>query len=279
MDLSNHAHKDARANMSEHSGSGGKKKEIRQQMLLQWIENSHYVSLEEIAERFRVTTQTARRDIADLEHQGKVRRLHGGVSQLAPLDPITYRQRRHDSADEKARIAEAVVALIPDNATIFLDTGTTCEAIANALVSRERLHVVTYSLRSAAIISEKTDFTLAVPGGFVRPIDGGMFQEDTPEFIRRFKFDYAIISVSGVDDDGDLCDDDHTEVAVVSAALRQAAQKLLAVDSSKFGKRAMVRLGSIHDITTVITNEIPAPILSTLLSEANIPVVLANMDA
>ncbi len=132
-------------------------------MLLQWIENSHYVSLEEIAERFRVTTQTARRDIADLEHQGKVRRLHGGVSQLAPLDPITYRQRRHDRADEKARIAEAVVALIPDNATIFLDTGTTCEAIANALVSRERLHVVTYSLRSAAIISEKTDFTLAVP--------------------------------------------------------------------------------------------------------------------
>lgn len=279
MDLSNRAHKDATAKMSESSGSGGRKKETRQQMLLQWIENSHYVSLEEIAERFRVTTQTARRDIADLEHQGKVRRLHGGVSQLAPLDPITYRQRRHDSADEKARIAKAVVALIPDNATIFLDTGTTCEAIANALVSRERLHVVTYSLRSAAIISEKTDFTLAVPGGFVRPIDGGMFQEDTPEFIRRFKFDYAIISVSGVDDEGDLCDDDHTEVAVVSAALRQAAYKLLAVDSSKFGKRAMVRLGSVHDITAVITNEMPAPVLSTLLAAANIPVVLANMEA
>ena len=275
MDLSNQAHKDATANMSELSISGGKKKEIRQQLLLQWIENSHYVSLEEIAERFRVTTQTARRDIADLEHQGKVRRLHGGVSQLAPLDPVTYRQRRHDRADEKARIAEAVVALIPDNATIFLDTGTTCEAIANALVSRERLHVVTYSLRSAAIISEKTDFTLAVPGGFVRPIDGGMFQEDTPEFIRRFKFDYAIISVSGVDDDGDLCDDDHTEVAVVSAALRQAAHKLLAVDSSKFGKRAMVRLGSVHDITAVITNEMPAPVLSTLLAAANIPVILS----
>ncbi|OYR20774.1 DeoR/GlpR family DNA-binding transcription regulator [Brucella thiophenivorans] len=276
MDLSNQAHKDATANMSELSISGGKKKEIRQQLLLQWIENSHYVSLEEIAERFHVTTQTARRDIADLEHKGKVRRLHGGVSQLAPLDPVTYRQRRHDRAAEKARIAEAVVTLIPDNATIFLDTGTTCEAIANALISRERLHVVTYSLRSAAIISEKTDFTLAVPGGFVRPIDGGMFQEDTPEFIRRFKFDYAIISVSGVDNDGDLCDDDHTEVAVVSAALRQAAHKLLAVDSSKFGKRAMVRLGSVHDITAVITNEMPASPLSTLLREANIPIVLST---
>lgn len=277
MDLSNQPQKDATESMSELSVSSGKK-EVRQQMLLQWIENSHYVSLEEIAERFRVTTQTARRDIADLEHQGKVRRLHGGVSQLAPLDPLTYRQRRHDQMDEKARIAEAVVALIPDNASIFLDTGTTCEAIANALVSRKHLHVVTYSLRSAAIISEKTDFTLAVPGGFVRPIDGGMFQEDTPEFIRRFKFDYAIISVSGIDIDGDLCDDDHTEVAVVSAALRQAAHKLLAVDSSKFGKRAMVKLGSVHDITAVITNELPTPVLSDILHAAKIPVILANMD-
>lgn len=275
MDLSDQAHKDITTTMSELSGPGGKKKEIRQQALLQWIENSHYVSLEEIAERFHVTTQTARRDIADLEHRGKVRKLHGGVSQLTPLDPVTYRQRRHDRADEKVRIAEAVVALIPDGATVFLDTGTTCEAIANALVSRERLHLVTYSLRSAAIISEKTDFTLAVPGGFVRPIDGGMFQEDTPEFIRRFKFDYAIISVSGIDDDGDLCDDDHTEVAVVSAALGQAAHKLLAVDSSKFGKRAMVKLGSVRDVTALVTNEMPAPILARILEEANIPVILS----
>lgn len=275
MDLSNQAHKDITTTMSELSGPGGKKKEIRQQALLQWIENSHYVSLEEIAERFHVTTQTARRDIADLEHRGKVRKLHGGVSQLTPLDPVTYRQRRHDRADEKVRIAEAVVALIPDGATVFLDTGTTCEAIANALVSREQLHLVTYSLRSAAIISEKTDFTLAVPGGFVRPIDGGMFQEDTPEFIRRFKFDYAIISVSGIDDDGDLCDDDHTEVAVVSAALGQAAHKLLAVDSSKFGKRAMVKLGSVRDVTALVTNEMPAPILARILEEANIPVILS----
>jgi DeoR family glycerol-3-phosphate regulon repressor len=102
-----------------------------------------------------------------------------------------------------------------------------------------------------------------------------VFQEDTPEFIRRFKFDYAIISVSGINDDGDLCDDDHTEVAVVSAALGQAAHRLLAVDSSKFGKRAMVKLGSVHDIIALITNEMPAPILSGILEEASIPVILS----
>lgn len=258
------------------SKSGGNKKEIRQAILLEWIKDSPYVALEEIADRFSVTTQTARRDIADLEQKGKVRKLHGGASQLASVDPLVYRQRRHDKADEKTRIAKAVAARIPDGATLFLDTGTTCEAIANALVGKKQLHVVTYSLRSAAIISEQTDFTLAVPGGFVRPIDGGMFQEDTPDFIRRFKFDYAIISVSGIDDDGDLCDDDHTEVAVVSAALRQSAHKLLAVDSSKFGKRAMVKLGSVNNITALITNELPSPLLTGILNKAKVEIIVTD---
>lgn len=265
--------------MSKIYSTRGKKKTNRQQVLLQWIESSHYVSLEEIADKFSVTTQTARRDIAVLEHEGKVRKLHGGVSPLKTVDPIIYKQRRDAQAHEKACIAKAVVALIPDNASIFLDTGTTCEAIAYELLSREHLHVVTYSLRAAATISENTNFTLAVPGGFIRPIDGCIFQEDTPDFIRRFKFDYAIISVSGVDVDGDLCDDDHTEVAVVSVALRQAANKLLAVDDTKFGKRAMVKLGSIRDFTTVITNKLPSSTLSNILDEAQIPLILADINS
>ncbi len=275
MDQSDQAHKDITTTMSELSGPGGKKKEIRQQALLQWIENSHYVSLEEIAERFHVTTQTARRDIADLEHRGKVRKLHGGVSQLTPLDPVTYRQRRHDRADEKVRIAEAVVALIPDGATVFLDTGTTCEAIANALVSRGAAAPRHVQLAIRRHHQREDGFHARCSRRLRAPYRWGMFQEDTPEFIRRFKFDYAIISVSGIDDDGDLCDDDHTEVAVVSAALGQAAHKLLAVDSSKFGRRAMVKLGSVRDVSALVTNETPAPILARILEEANIPVILS----
>lgn len=252
------------------------KKVIRQSELMRLIEINHFLSLEEIAERFSVTTQTARRDIAELEQRGKVRKLHGGAALATPLDPGTYKQRRTDRADEKARIANRVAELVPDGATIFLDTGTTCEAIAHALIAKARLHIVTYSLRSAAIINENTDFTLAVPGGFVRAVDGGMFQEGTPDFIRRFKFDYAIISVSGVDRDGDLCDEDHTEVAVVSCALRQSACKVLAVDSTKFGKGAMVRLGSVADVDVLISDRPPPPALNEKFEDHGVQVMLAG---
>ena len=255
------------------------KKARRQALLLQEIEQRHYVSIEEITRRYSVTTQTARRDIMALEEQGKVRRLHGGVALAVPLDPGTYRRRRTDQAAEKAGIAAVVASLIPDGATLFLDTGTTCEAIARALLAKERLRIVTYSLRVAALISEHSDFTLAIPGGFVRPIDGGVSGEDTADFIRRFKFDYAVLSVSGIDDDGDLCDDDHTEVAIVSAAMKQAAQSILAVDNSKFGKGALVRLGSLRDIDILVTDRAPPVALGERLPDLGVALHLPPQKA
>lgn len=237
----------------------GTKKSARQAELLRLIERNHYVSIEEIAERFAVTTQTARRDVVALELTGQVRRLHGGVTAATPVDAGIRRRRRVENAGEKEGIGAMVARIIPDGAAVFIDTGTTCEAVAHALLQRRDLRIVTYSLRVATIFSENSSFVLAVPGGFVRPVDGGVFREETADYIRRFKFDYAVISVSGIDQAGDICDDDAAEVSAVSAALAQTERTILAVDSTKFGKRALVRLGSLEDIDILVSDDIPVP--------------------
>ncbi|WP_348225804.1 DeoR/GlpR family DNA-binding transcription regulator [Phyllobacterium sp. YR531] len=233
------------------------KKQRRQAALIHYIEQNNYISVEEITELFSVTTQTARRDVIALEAIGKIRRLHGGAASITSIDPLTYRARRVENAAQKARIGKIVADIIPDGAALFIDTGTTCEAIATALASRRDLRIVTYSLRVATILCESPTFTVAVPGGFVRSIDGGVFREDTAQYIRKFKFDYAVISVSGIDKDGDICDDDHAEVAAVSAALLQSERTILAVDSSKFGKRALVKLGTLDDVDILVTDALP----------------------
>lgn len=255
--------------------AAGGKKENRQAFLLSYLDEHHYISIDEITRFFPVTTQTARRDVMALEQQGKVRRLHGGAASLGsalPVDPSTRRQRRSENAVQKNRIGAMVAELVPDGATVFIDTGTTCEAVAYALLKRQDLRVITYSLRVATILSENSDFDIAVPGGFVRSVDGGVFQDDTPDYVRRFKFDFAIISVSGVDDDGDICDDDQAEVAIVSAALGQSKRKVLAVDSSKFGRRALVRLGSLSDIDILVTDMRPSEQLLARIRDGKIEV-------
>lgn len=233
------------------------RKASRQAQLLRYLEKNHYVSIEEITTLYNVTTQTARRDIMALEQGGKVRRLHGGATISDPVAPDVLRHRRVENALAKEKIGRLTADLIPDGAAVFIDTGTTCEAVARALINRRGLRVVTYSLRVATTLSESTDFPIAVPGGFVRQVDGGVFREETSEYIKRFKFDLAVISVSGVDHDGDIGDDDHAEVAAVSAAMGQAERTIMAVDSSKFGRRALVRLGSLCDIHTLVTDTLP----------------------
>jgi DeoR family transcriptional regulator, glycerol-3-phosphate regulon repressor len=252
------------------------KKERRQAFLVRYLAQNHYISLEEIASRFSVTTQTARRDIMALERQGKVRRLHGGAVASTPLDPVVYRQRRVVNAERKEAIGRRVAELLPDNASIFLDTGTTCEAVARALTARKGLRVVTYSLRVATILSEATDFTIAVPGGFVRQVDAGVFSQNSPEFIRAFKFDHVIISVSGLDEEGDIGDDDYAEVAAVRAAMQQAGRVILAIDSSKFGRRALVRLGSFDEAHIIVTDAKPAGHLLRLLEKSRTELYLAK---
>ena len=123
-----------------------------------------HLSLEEISRRFSVTTQTARRDIMELEKQGRLRRLHGGAMIANAVCPDELRNRRIRNAQAKEKIATHVSETVEDGASIFLDTGTTCEAIARALVARRDLRVVSYSLRIAAYLRETTDFTIAIPG-------------------------------------------------------------------------------------------------------------------
>ncbi|MBD9511701.1 DeoR/GlpR transcriptional regulator [Ensifer sp. ENS10] len=81
-----------------------------------------------------------------------------------------------------------------------------------------------------------------------------------------------MISVSGIDQDGDVGDDDHAEVAAVSAAMQQAARVILAVDSSKFGRRAPVRLASLADIDALVTDELPDGRLVALLREHGVSI-------
>lgn len=252
------------------------KKERRQTDLLHRLETNSYLSVEDIVGLYGVNAQTARRDIIALEKGGHARRLHGGVTIVRSILLSTLQQRRIDNVLAKEKIAQLTARLIPQDVSLFLDTGTTCEAIAAALCDHARLRVLTYSLRSANILCNNPDFVVAVPGGFVRAGDSGVHGENTPDFIKRFKFDYAIVSVSGVDAQGNMGDDDPGEVSTVRAAMAQSAKTILAVDHSKFGHTGMVQLGSIRDVDVIVCERKPPQEFYPLFERCNL--IVHNRD-
>ena len=232
----------------------GSKKAARQTRLLEALTLNGYLSLDDISTRFDVTTQTARRDVMDLERKGKLRRMPGGAMIMDTVPKNELHRRRVRNVHVKQRIAERVADLVPDGAAVFIDTGTTCETIAHALARRRDLRVLTYSLRTAAWLREATDFIIAIPGGFVRQVDGGVFHEQAETFLENFHFDISIVSVSGIDSAGNLSDDDLAEVRIVQRAMQHSERVILAVDSSKFDHRGLVRLGSFDSVDVLVTD-------------------------
>ena len=103
----------------------------RQHDILNLARDRGYVSIDELAQAFAVTPQTIRRDINLLAEHGLLRRTHGGAAcESSSIQNTAYGMRAGQMREEKQRIAEAVAAQIPDHASLFINIGTTTEAIA-----------------------------------------------------------------------------------------------------------------------------------------------------
>lgn len=233
------------------------KKGVRQSKLLSYLKESGYESLEQLATKLSVSEQTIRRDITELDQKKLARRTHGGVAFFGGLDSQDYLRRRFESKNTKQRIAQRVAEMVSDGDSIFLDAGTTCVAVAEALNVRENLKIVTYNLGAVIALKDRTDFTMAIPGGFIRHIDGSVIGDFSTDFIRRFHFDVAVISASGIDTDGTMGDDNHWEVANVRTVMELSARTVLALDSTKFYRAGLVPLGPISDVDALVTDTLP----------------------
>lgn len=231
---------------------------IRQSEILDIARAEGRVSVEDLAERFGVTLQTIRRDLTELADAGQLERVHGGAVLRSGAANIGYEQRRLMNAAAKAAIGRCCAAMVPDDSSLFINIGTTTEAVARALLGHRNLTVVTNNLNVANILAQNESCEVIVAGGVLRRSDGGLVGDLTTEAISHFKVDYAIVGTSALDSDGDLLDFDPQEVRVSRAILRQARQSFLVADASKLERRAPVRIASLSEIARVFTDR-PLP--------------------
>ncbi len=192
------------------------------------------------------------------------------------IENIAYAERKELNQDAKKRIAAEVVKHIPERTSIFVNIGTTTEAVAQALMRHSELRVVTNNLNVATTMSANPGFEVIVAGGIVRTRDRGIVGEATIDLIRQFRLDFAIIGISGIDETGALLDFDYREVRVSQAIMEQARHTLLVADHSKFGRNATVRVGHLSEIEALFTDKEPPSPWSEVLSRSGTKVYVAG---
>jgi len=250
--------------------------QTRHDQIVKRIQEHGFVTVDALAREFDVTPQTIRRDINTLCDEGLVHRYHGGAGPASSTENVAYSERKVICLQEKQDIARMLAARIPNKASLFINIGTTTEEVAKALLNHDRLRVITNNLNVAAILSQNTDFEIIIAGGILRHRDCGIIGDAAIEFIRQFKVDYGIIGISGIDLDGTLLDFDFREVRAARAIIDNSRKVFLAADHTKFGRNAMVRLGSISEIHSLFTDRQPPSALSDILLNSDVKVYVSK---
>jgi DeoR family glycerol-3-phosphate regulon repressor len=242
----------------------------RQNRILEIAKQLGRVTVDDLAGRFDVSPQTIRKDLNELCDQRLLARVHGGAILSSGIENFGYDARRAIAGEEKEAIGKAAAALIPNDASLFINIGTTTEAVARALIQHSGLMVITNNINVANALRPFPALEVIIAGGVVRRSDGGIVGEAAVDFIKQFRVDYAIIGASAIDEDGALLDYDFREVKVTQAIISNARHVALVADATKFRRAAPVRIGHLSQMNSFVTDRCDSDAIRAICEEARV---------
>jgi DeoR/GlpR family transcriptional regulator of sugar metabolism len=146
----------------------------REQAILEALRATGHVSVNVLAGDFGVSTVTVRKDLGALERRNLLRRVRGGAVGVDASDEGTFETRMRHSTRSKQAVARAAATLVHDGDVIAIDSSTTCFYLAQELLSRRNLVVITNGLHLAVLFMQLSSARVLVPGGVVRRSAGSL---------------------------------------------------------------------------------------------------------
>jgi DeoR family transcriptional regulator, glycerol-3-phosphate regulon repressor len=248
----------------------------RQKHILNTAKKKGRVIVDQLATFFNVSPQTIRKDLNELCNKQLLQRIHGGAIVGSSIENVSYEARKLLAPESKRAIGIRAAQLIPNNCSLFINIGTTTEQVARELRSHRGLMAITNNIKAIDILRSSSGIELIIAGGLVRRSDGGIVGVAAVDFINQFKVDYAIIGVSGIDEDGLLLDYDLSEVRVAQAIIANSRHVIMVADMMKMNRNAPVRIGHISQIDTLVMDGLPSSNFCKLCQENDVVIEVAD---
>lgn len=231
--------------------------EQRQQRIATLVREAGSVTVAGLEKELGISAATARRDLALLEHQGKVKRTHGGaIPPGLTQHEDSFQQRLGEAVEQKERLARAAATLLEANETVFIDSSTT------AYYSARRILAGTSGVTCLTNLVPVMDlFATADPSEASMIGLGGIFRALTLSFvgpctirtIESYIADRALISVKGITSGGYLTDINPLEAEVKREMIRHSERPVLLVDGRKFEQRGSSVIAHVSEVSLVVT--------------------------
>lgn len=227
----------------------------RQQEILASLHARGRVSVADLAEHYKVATETIRRDLDALAEQGLITRVHGGAipARTQAIEP-DLPTRLSTNIEVKSRLGSLAASLIPNaqGTTVLVDAGSTTLEVTRHLGGRQ-LRILTNALAIAQVAVELTDTAVALIPGQLRGLSHAAVGAETVHALSRLNPDVAIIGCNGMGPEG-FTTPDLDEAATKNAMVTQAQLRIVVADSTKSGQRTLCTFANLEDIDVLVTD-------------------------
>ncbi|GEQ50317.1 DeoR/GlpR family DNA-binding transcription regulator [Tetragenococcus koreensis] len=230
-------------------------KEERLDAIVTLVDQKRAIKVNDIVDRLGVSDMTVRRDLTELEKEGRLKRVHGGAQTLNVYQPeeLSHTDKQIINKREKNEIAQKAVELIQEDETIYLGPGTTIELLAK-IMNFSNLRVVTNCLPVFQTLSEKRgNIKVYLVGGEMRKLTKAFFGEITNKALQDMHFHRAFFSSNAVKGNA-IMTATIEEGQTQTIALDNSVERYLLVDSSKIEKEDFYTYYNLRDVTAVVMN-------------------------
>jgi DeoR family lactose phosphotransferase system repressor len=229
-------------------------KKERLEKIIEKVNSEGVITVNDIIKELGVSDMTVRRDLDELDKEGRLIRIHGGAQRVD--SKFSYEKSNFEKQgiqiEEKKEIARFASQFVAEGETIFIGPGTTLEYFASELVSKN-IRVVTNSLPVFTILNQNKTTDLILTGGEYRDITGAFVGSLTESYLHSLKFSKAFVSANGVFQTS-VATYSENEGIIQKIALENAIEKFLLVDNEKFDKYDFYEFYNLTDIDILITD-------------------------
>jgi DeoR family myo-inositol catabolism operon transcriptional repressor len=252
-------------------------KSFRIRQMEQYILEHDIVSMEELRDHFNISMNTVRLDVAELVSKGAIKKVYGGVCSIQNENLIPFNERQLKNIQAKKAVGKAAATLVEDGDIIYIDSGTTTMNMMDYLGDCMNVIVLTNNLDAINRALPLSNINLiSLPGTLERKTNS-FVSADTVRTMEKYNITKAFMASSGITESGSVTNSSPLEYEIKKAAIANSQEVYLLIDSTKYGKSALLTYAGISEMNKVVVNDNVDTGLLKLCERNSVEVLLAKL--
>jgi len=229
----------------------------RLEALKKYILENETVSIHNLCDKFKISRNTLRRDLTELEECGCLTKIYGGVSAIHQADFIPVTERSMCNKAAKELIGKLAAQLVEDGDTIFIDSGTTALNIIPNLFDKKNITIITLSMAVLSMVTKYREFQIMAVGGQYNPDTSSFFGPETIVALEGLHIVKAFIGCSGVTVESGITNMTYYEPILKNKVIERSRKVILVSDTSKMGYNATRSVCPLNKVHMLVSEKQP----------------------